>query len=962
MDFKNVSSKEDIRMNIIERYFYLLAENNEQCDSWLAQWKLAKKRAPMILDVISHVFPHYSLHNASHSEAILNNISIILGKETIEKLSVVDLWLLLNAAYYHDCGMMVDSDDKKNLFADGSAFVKFVKENQDDQTSPMHEYAQALEIKDDKIYYANNALTAKSYEAVRFLMADFVRKAHAERSTARIEEEFIGNFPSGMIPKRIVGQLSQICAAHTQMREKVMNLPFEQTSGCGTEPCHPRFVAFLLRLGDLLDVDNNRISDVLLHSLGSIPVDSKDYNEINRSITLLNITKKTIEISADCHNYKIAELTNDWFKWLNDEVVFVSQHWYDIVPNSEYGSLPTVGKLEVNLIGYDTIDGKNRPEFKIDTGKALELIQGAGLYTDPAKCMRELLQNAVDATHLRAFVEHPDNKNYRMFFERLKNYPISVSIKERRIDDDHSECSIKIEDQGLGMSKEDLKYLFNTGSSYMNRSKRKIVEQMDDFMRPSGIFGIGFQSVFLIADEVVLRTRKLNNDDTFIVEMKNPIGAGKGAILMKTLKNDDTHVGTTVEFKTQKSSIGDQLSPLKCNVKGSMQFYKEFDLARKNDSDFSYFVGLIEELYKFAQASTVPLILEYNNDKYDIHSHGILEYYDEKEGIAIELIEKRDSEYYFRNQLMAMGLMSFPSISFAINILEGDAKHWLKLNRESYLDSVKNELSAKVKRTVARYLMYKKIGCEQSLDQRISMVLDYLKPSIEQSKDLKGRVTYSDSWKQYPLKYSTADRKQHQVTIGEILSAPEIVYSRDKSTFNANFLKFTVDGQDVILGKRSAFYSEMVFDFVVAKISQAFSSIRYVKGNYVLNNTPTDEYVADDKDSQILMLYNYKNHHTFARDYFPCNSKYAALRISQDYTFYPFSVKVPAMVCPYKRVFGSGKYDNAIRLVYDVDDEIIDNVYNRRHDQSVTKEQIKTAYEQFAQDYEYAVGYVNSGK
>lgn len=214
---------------------------------------------------------------------------------------------------------------------------------------------------------------------------------------------------------------------------------------------------------------------------------------------------------------------------------------------------------------------------------------------EPAKCMRELLQNAVDATHLRAFVEHPDNKNYRMFFERLKNYPISVSIEERRIDDDHSECSIKIEDQGLGMSKEDLKYLFNTGSSYMNRSKRKIVEQMDDFMRPSGIFGIGFQSVFLIADEVVLRTRKLNNDDTFIVEMKNPIGAGKGAILMKTLKNDDTHVGTTVEFKTQKSSIGDQLSPLKCNVKGSMQFYKEFDLARKNDSDFSYFVGLIEE-------------------------------------------------------------------------------------------------------------------------------------------------------------------------------------------------------------------------------------------------------------------------------------------------------------------------------------------------------------------------------
>ena len=58
-------------MNLIEKQFYSLAEKKELCDSWLAQWKLAKKRAPMILDVISHVFPHYSLHNASHSEAIL---------------------------------------------------------------------------------------------------------------------------------------------------------------------------------------------------------------------------------------------------------------------------------------------------------------------------------------------------------------------------------------------------------------------------------------------------------------------------------------------------------------------------------------------------------------------------------------------------------------------------------------------------------------------------------------------------------------------------------------------------------------------------------------------------------------------------------------------------------------------------------------------------------------------------
>lgn len=950
-------------MNLIEKQFCHLAENNELCDSWLAQWKLAKKRAPMILDVISHVFPHYSLHNASHSEAILNNISIILGKEVIEKLSVVDLWLLLNAAYYHDCGMVVDSEDKKDLFADGSAFVKFVKDKQDDPTSPMHEYAKVLEIKEDKLYYANNALTGQSYEAVRFLIADFIRKAHAERSTAKIEEEFIGNFPSGMIPKRIVSQLSQICAAHTQMREKVMELPFEQTSGCGTEPCHPRFVAFLLRLGDLLDVDNNRLSDVLLNSLGSIPVDSKDYNEINRSITLLNITKKTIEISADCHNYKIAELTNDWFKWLNDEVVFVSQHWYDIVPGSEYGSLPTIGNLEVNLIGYDTIDGKNRPEFKIDTGKALEMIQGASLYSNPAKCMRELLQNAVDATYLRAFKEHPDNRGYKKFFEGLKNYPVFISMEEKRIDENRSECSIKIEDQGLGMSKEDLKYLFNTGSSYMNKSKREIIEQMEDYMRPSGIFGIGFQSVFLIADEVTIRTRKLNCEDTFIVEMKNPIGAGKGAILMKTLKNDNGHIGTIIEFKTQHYSLGNQLNPIKCNVKDSTQFYKEYDFSRKNDAaDFSYFVGLIEELYKFGQDSSVPLKFEYNGEQYDIPSQGLLEYYDEEEGMAIEIIEKRNSEFYYRNQLINQGWISFPSLSFAINILKDDAKQLLRLNRESFLDSVKSELTVRVKKVVAKYLSQKKKTCSQSLQQRISMVLEYLRPELEKYEDMKDRISYDETWKQYPLEYSTKDRKKHQVTIAEIMAVQEVSYFWDTTPISANFLKFSINNQEIILAKMSAYYTEKAFDFVVTKLSQFFSYVCFEKGNYILSNTPREDYVAEDWDTQILLLYKYKKQHVFARDYFPCNKKYAALRINQDYALYPYSAKVPAMVCPYKRIFGFGKYDDAIRLEYDVDDEVIDYVYNRRYDQSVTKEQIKAAYEQFAQDYEYALGYVNSGK
>jgi len=509
-------------MNAIERRFLQLVEKNEASDIWAAQWTIARKRAPMMLDVISHVFPHYSLHNASHSEAILNNIAIVLGVEAVEKLSVVDLWLLLNAAFYHDCGMVVDGEDKENLFSDKSKFVKFVEEKQADKSSPMNEYARCLSVKDGKLFFANNELTAQSYEAVRFLLADYIRDSHSERSSSKVEKEFKEQTLTGGIPKRIIGLLAKICAAHTQERESVMELPFEQTSGCGIEPCHPRFVAFLLRLGDLLDVDNNRLSDVMLHSLGSIPVDSMEYNEINRSISLLNISQRTIEITAECNNYKVAEVTNKWFKWLYDEVVFISQHWRDIAPDEGFGMLPTIGKLEVKLKGYDTIDGKNRPVFKIDTGKAIEMIQGTGLYSNPALCIRELLQNAADATYLRAFKEHPGTRDYKGFFQQLKEYPIKVFISDKKLDGDEHECSIVIKDQGIGMSKKDLEYLFNTGSSVKNKEKWELIGEMEDFMRPSGVFGIGFQSVFLISDKVELQTRKWGKGESYWVELNNP--------------------------------------------------------------------------------------------------------------------------------------------------------------------------------------------------------------------------------------------------------------------------------------------------------------------------------------------------------------------------------------------------------------------------------------------------------
>lgn len=54
------------------------------------------------------------MHDASHSEAIISKMEMLLG-DRIERLSPTDTWLLLHAAYTHDLGMILTWDDVKKL-------------------------------------------------------------------------------------------------------------------------------------------------------------------------------------------------------------------------------------------------------------------------------------------------------------------------------------------------------------------------------------------------------------------------------------------------------------------------------------------------------------------------------------------------------------------------------------------------------------------------------------------------------------------------------------------------------------------------------------------------------------------------------------------------------------------------------------------------------------------------------
>lgn len=89
------------------------------------------------------------------------------------------------------------------------------------------------------------------------------RGKHAQMSKEYIEfvrpELGLDLGHNNLIQPRLVKLLGQICKLHTDPLDCVMKLDYE-TNGFNSDYAHPRFVAMMLRLGDLLDIDSSRFN------------------------------------------------------------------------------------------------------------------------------------------------------------------------------------------------------------------------------------------------------------------------------------------------------------------------------------------------------------------------------------------------------------------------------------------------------------------------------------------------------------------------------------------------------------------------------------------------------------------------------------------------------------------------------------------------------------------------------
>ena len=687
-------------MNFFEK---ILEEKSKQENTidYFTQWNYDKELYTDILLGIRDYYSNYTDHGKKHSETILTNILRILGEESIKKFSTLDLWLVLEAAYLHDCGMYITREEAKKVIHDDN-FKSYYSNILNNPEHPMYSYTQFFSQDKNGFSYNQIHYNVDFDYAMRFIISSYKRSSHAADF-----RKVIGNSKK-LLHDRIYRILFSISESHGKSFEDVMKLP-KKENGIGNEIGHPIFIACLLRMGDLLDIDNKRFSEKLIENIEDIiPIDSKEHLEKHKSITHFWIDQERIEITATVNSgeesYNVAEVIGNWFSYIEDEYNNQLHNWNDIIPKNIGTSLPILGELKIDIENYEYINSKNKPKFSLDINNTLSLLMGTSIYDKKEKAIREILQNAIDATYLRVFEENKEHliskdvislKEVKQLFENKK---IEIIINKISEDKEYNQWDIIIKDKGIGIDKEHLKYIIEAGSSYKDSKKNDLITNMPSWLKPSGNFGIGFQSIFMLTERVNLKSKSLFSQESINVDLIKPASKNynAGSIYFKKTKFDyKQEIGTVISFRYSTRKISNSYK-LSGNFIDNYVYAFDPLIDEEFDIEILSLLDMIKEVNSY---SLIDIILKKENEKISLDNlldENLNFLIEGKYQISLIINDKPIninslfySEFFYKNQYVdkQSRFLANKFLGVNINILDFKANEVLELNRNKIKDS-----------------------------------------------------------------------------------------------------------------------------------------------------------------------------------------------------------------------------------------------------------------------------------
>lgn len=504
----------------LEDHLKECSEKYPRYENLYATWNLNKETCINALKSVSINYTHFSEHDASHSQTIIDKIEMLLG-DRIRNLSPTDTWLILHAAYTHDLGMLLKMKDLEEAWK-SEEFKEFLEQERNGIDEDLKEAIEAIyNLRESKMDYYDSL---KIYRYVNLINQCYFRRKHSN-----ISEQYLislgGNLKidltcNGRINADLFYLLGEICGLHTANENEILRLDYE-TNGFSTDYAHPRFVAVLLRLGDLLDIDNGRFNPFTALVAGDPPEQTKPHIEKHQSTRHLLITPEKIEFRSNCSSDEAYREIRNTIKWLEKEIEFLTLNWSKIVPKNLGGYAPKFDKKELLLKGIPDIEGTTDLKLQISQEKAFDIIEGYNIYDDKFVFIREVIQNALDATKLKLWQDLKNGiydfaikrkdvlnnlrelKPFDLSEEIYKNYMINIDLRTL----DNGDVEFKIQDRGIGIDVEGFKRISQVAMSNTDyRILKKDISEMPRWLRPTAGFGIGMQTIYLVADSFKIIT------------------------------------------------------------------------------------------------------------------------------------------------------------------------------------------------------------------------------------------------------------------------------------------------------------------------------------------------------------------------------------------------------------------------------------------------------------------------
>ena len=141
----------------------------------------------------------------------------------------------------------------------------------------------------------------------------------------------------------------------------------------------------------------------------------------------------------------------------------------------------------------------SKKQFKAESKRILDLMINS-IYTNKEIFLRELISNASDAL---------DKRYYGSMTQKKEN--IDKSNLKIKISIDKDNKTLTIEDNGCGMSKEELENNLGTIAKSGSLAFKQAQEKQED-VDIIGQFGVGFYSCFMVSNEVSVISKSLDND------------------------------------------------------------------------------------------------------------------------------------------------------------------------------------------------------------------------------------------------------------------------------------------------------------------------------------------------------------------------------------------------------------------------------------------------------------------